>query len=134
MKATDISKLVELTPTEKEALNPAVEFKNERIYHAPHAEFAGASWDIILGAVNRRVYKISALLMLQSREQRDTMWRNVNGQFRTMLGAPASTTATITMWDTEDGNVVVNRTEGGGAYALVLTLTSRAVRGFVRIK
>lgn len=134
MKTTELSKLVELTPTEKEALKIAVEFENERIYHAPYAQFAGTNWEIVLGAVDRRVYKISALLMLQNRQQRDTMWRNVDTQLRTALGAPANGATAIITWDTEDGNVLLNRTEGGGTYALVLTMTSRAVSGFVRIK
>jgi hypothetical protein len=134
MNTTDVSRLVELTPPEKEALNIAVEFRNERIYHAPHAEFADVTWDIVLGAVDSHVYKISALLMVQNRGQRDTMWRSVDGKLRTLLGGPASTTTTILAWDTEDGNVVMTRAEAGGAYALVLTLTSRAVSSFVRIK
>ena len=134
MKTTDLSRLAEFTPSEKAALGAVIEFKNERIYHAPPAAFAGASWEIVLGAVDDRVYKVSALLTLQSRDQRDAQWRNVDAQLRTSLGSPASASTVIMTWDTEDGNVVVNRAEGGGAYALVLTLTSRAVSGFVRIK
>jgi len=134
MRTTDVSRLAEFTPNERAALNLAVEFRNERIYHAPPAGFAGASWDIVLGAVDNQVFKISALLTLPNREQRDTQWRSVDAQLRTALGAPASTPPTMITWDTEDGNVVMNRAEGGGAYALVLTLTSRAVSGFARIK
>jgi cytochrome c-type biogenesis protein CcmH/NrfG len=125
--------LVELTQTEKEALSLVVEFKNERIYHAPPAEFAGVSWDIVLGAVDDEVYKVSALLVLDSREERDGVWRNLEAVLRTRLGVPATAAATIISWDTEDGNVVVNRAETGGAYAAVLTLTSRAVSGFARV-
>ena len=134
MKTADASKLVELTPAEKKALNIAVEFRNERVYHAPPAQFAGVSWEIVLGAVDGRVYKVSALLVLENREQRDSMWRNLDGLLRTPLGTPATAAATIIAWDTEDGNVVVNRADAGGAYAVVLTLTSRAVSRFVRVK
>jgi hypothetical protein len=134
MNTDDVSKLVELTASEKEALNLAVEFRNERIYHAPHAEFSGVTWDIVLGAVDSRVYKVSALSVLENREQRDRIWRNLEGVLRTRLGTPATATATIVTWDTEDGNVVVDRAEAGGDYAVVLTLTSRAVSGFARLK
>ena len=134
MKADDAPKLVELTPVEKKALNLDAEFRNERIYHAPPAEFAGVSWEIVLGAVDGRIYKVSALLVVEDREQRDRMWRNLDGLLRTPLGPPATVAATIITWDTEDGNVVINRAGAGGAYAVVLTLTSRAVSGFVRIK
>jgi len=134
MKTADASNLVELTPAEKKALNAAIEFRNERTFRAPSAEFAGATWDMILGAVDDHVYKLSALLVLESREQRDGMWRNLDGTLRTRLGTPAATAATLLAWDTEDGNVVLNRAEAGGAYVVVLTLTSRAVSGFVRVK
>lgn len=134
MNTGETSKLEELTPTERKALNLGIQFKGERIYHAPPADFAGASWEIILGAVDNRVYKVSALLVLENREQRDRMWRNLDGQFRTPLGTPATASADIVTWDTEDGNVVVNRADTGAAYVVVLTLTSRAVSGYVRIK
>jgi len=134
MKATKLSKLVELAPSEKKALNLAIEFKNERIYNAPPADFAGASWEIVLGTVDNRVYKVSALLVRENREHRDKMWRHLDGLFRTQLGTPATAAAPIITWDTEDGNVVMNRADGGGAYAVVLTLTTRAVSSFVCIK
>jgi hypothetical protein len=106
MNTGDASKLVELTPDEKKALNPVVEFKGERIYNAPPANFAGTNWKIVLGAVDNRVYKVSALVVLDNRERRDTMWRNLNDLLRTSLGSPASAEANIVLWDTEDGNVV----------------------------
>ena len=74
------------------------------------------------------------MLVLGNREQRNGMWRKLEGKLRTPLGVPASAAATIISWDTEDGNVVMNRADAGGAYAVVLTLTSRVVAGFVRIK
>jgi hypothetical protein len=134
MNAGDVTQLVELTPAEKKALNAAVEFKSEKLYHAPPAEFAGESWEIIFGAVNSRVYKISALLVLENREQRDGMWRNLDDLLRTPLGAPANQAENIIVWDTEGGNVLMNRVAGEGTFVVVLTLTSRAVSSFVRIK
>ncbi len=134
METADASNLVAFTPAEKEALSAAVEFRNERIFHAPPAEFAGAGWDMVLGAVEGRVYKLSGLLVLEDREQRDAMWRNLTQRLRSALGTPATAAATIFAWDTEDGNVVLNRVNDGEGYAVVLTLTSRAVSGFVRVK
>ena len=158
MNTGDASNLVELTPAEKRALNLAVEFKNQKIYHAPPADFAGASWDITLGKVNGRVYKVSACHVFDNREQGDKMWRNLDDLLRTPLGTPATAAASIATWDTdvskltlsestpataaasivtwdtEDGNVVMNRGDAGGTHVVVLTLTSRAVSGFVPIK
>jgi len=134
MNTAEASKVVELTSAERRALNATVEFKNERIYHAPPGEFADATWEIVLGAVDGRVYKVSALLVLENREQRDKMWRKLDAVLRTPLGTPATAAAAIVIWDTEDGNVVMNRADAGRGYAVVLTLTSRAVTGFVRMK
>ena len=134
MDTGDVSKLVELTPAEKKALNAAIEFKGERIYNAPPANFAGINWEIVLGAVDNRVYKVSALVVFDNRERRDTIWRNLNDLLRTPLGSPASAEAAIVLWDTEDGNVVMNRADTGGEYAVVLTLTSSAASSFVHIQ
>ena len=41
MKTSTASNLVELTPDETQPLNEAVRFKDERIYNAPDARFAG---------------------------------------------------------------------------------------------
>jgi hypothetical protein len=134
MKTSDGGPLVELTSIEKQALNASIQFKGERIYHAQSANFAGVGWDIVLGAVDDRVYKISALLIVHNREQLDATWRNVDSLLRPPLGSPESVTPSMVAWDTEDGNVVMNRTETAGAYAFVLTLTSRAVTTFTRIR
>ena len=129
MKTADAKGLVELTPAERKALHTAVRFRNERIFHAPPAEFAGADWDMVLGAVDGSVYKLSGLLVLENREQRDGMWQTLVERLQTALGTPATAAATRVAWDTEDGNVVLNRADDAQGYAVVLTLTSRAVRG-----
>jgi hypothetical protein len=133
-ETSSLPHISELTPSEKAALGAEVQFKSERIYQAPPATFSGVSWEVILGAVDNRIYKISALFASRAQAQRDAEWRNVDTQLQQSLGPPANASATIMAWDTEDGNVVVNRAERDGSYFLVLTLTSRAVSGFVRIK
>ena len=134
MITSDVSHLVELTPAEKKALGPDFEFKGERICHAPAADFGDVSWEIVLGSVNGRVYKVSALHVVRNRQARDRIWRNLDGVIGIKLGKPAISATNISTWDTEDGNVVINRADAGGAYAVVLTLTSRAVSGFTRTK
>ena len=134
MMARATSRFVELSQAEKQALNLVVEFKNERVFHAPPADYGGFKWDVVLGAVDDRVYKISSVLFLQTRATRDAAWRKIEGLLRAPLGSPASSTPAVLIWDTEDGNVVLNRADAGDAYALVLTLTSSAVKGFARVK
>jgi hypothetical protein len=134
IKVAGASHLIELSADESRAPNAIVAFKNERIYKAPPARFAGADWEIVLGTVDGRIYKISALLVLDSAGHRDSNWRSLEGQLRASLGAPASAAANIFAWDTDDGNVIMNRSDAGEAYVLAITLTSRAVSGFVRLR
>jgi len=130
----DPSKCLELTAAEKKALNPAIKFKGERICHAAPASFAGASWDVILGLVNNRIYKISALSVSNTSGEMSKLWADVGAALRPSLGLPAAAEANIRQWDTEDGNVIVNRAETGNTHAVVLTLTSRSVSTFERVQ
>lgn len=134
MNTADLSSLTEISAAEKEALQLVVEFRNGRIYHAPPADFAGSSWEIMLGTVNGMVYKISALLAVGTRKTRNATWGKVDAILRTHLGAPAASTASMLIWHTEDGNVVAGPADAGGAYAVVITLTSRAASSFARTR
>src|SRR5437899_12450345 len=55
--------LFEFSPAEYEAL-PAIEFVGQKIYHAPKIEFVGRRWNLTLGAVQGRLYKIAPFLEL----------------------------------------------------------------------
>jgi hypothetical protein len=134
MRASDVFDLAEVSAVEKDALQLAVEFRNERLYHAPPADFAGSTWEIMLGTVDGWVYKVSALVAVGARDTRNAIWGKVDAILRTQLGAPSSSTKNILIWDTEDGNVVLNRADSGGVFAVVITLTSRAVTGFARTR
>jgi hypothetical protein len=134
MKTADVAHLVELTQAEKKALNTAIAFKNEQIFHAPAVEFAGVGWDIILGAVAGSVYKVSALVAIENRAKSDGVWTNLKLKLESRLGPPADSTTAIIAWDTDDGNVVLNRAETSGTCVIALTITSQNVSSFVRIK
>ncbi len=126
--------LVELTQAEKKSLNAAIAFRDERIVHAPTTEFAGVSWQILLGIVGECVYKVSALAAFEDRSKGDQTWANLEQSLQSRLGPPPTSGKAIVAWDTEDGNVVLNRAEAGGAYVVVITLTSQKVSTFVRVK
>jgi len=134
MNTAEISKLVELSPAELKGFERGMEFKGERLYHVPPGRFAGSSWDVILGAVDNRVYKISALLVLDYREQQHHVWQNLKTLLDSQFGLPETPVPNVIIWDTLDGNVVMNLGDTDGKYAVVLTTTSSAVRNFVRTK
>jgi hypothetical protein len=131
MKMDSIAGLSEISAAEKVALQLIMEFKNTRIFHAPHAYFAGLTWEILLGAVDGNVYKVSALTEFNSSETRNTAWQNVVGVLRNQLGTPETLTENILAWNTKDGNVILNRSDSNNA--VVITLTSCAIRYFERL-
>ncbi len=132
MKIDGIDGLAEISAVEKTALNLIMDFKNSRIFHAPHAHFAGLTWEILLGSVDGNVYKVSALIEFDSGETRNIAWQNVLGVLQNQLGVPETVEANILAWDTSDGNTILNRSDSNDA--IVITLTSRAIRNFERIK
>lgn len=112
-----------------------VEFRNERIYHAPATSWAGTAWEVMLGAVDDNVYKVSCLHAGADRALRNAIWENVDAGLRMQLGASAVSTARVIRWDTEDGNVVLNRADNDrGISAVVITLTSRVVSSLPRVR
>ncbi|MBI3618805.1 hypothetical protein HY213_02090 [Candidatus Peregrinibacteria bacterium] len=129
-KVDGISGLTEISVAEKEALHLNVEFKNELIYNAPSADFAGLNWEMMLGTVDGKIYKISALLSVRTPDDRNAIWDKVEAVLRMQLGMPASSRASMLIWDTDDGNIIVNRADAGGAYVVVITLTSHTVGEF----
>ena len=69
MPINGLEGLTPLSPEELVALNAAVQFKEEQIWHAPEAHFMGLKWDTILGTVRGSIYKIAT-----SGRGRDTRW------------------------------------------------------------
>lgn len=133
MRIKEVPSLIELSAAERKALQLAIEFRDERIYHAPPGTFGEIEWSIILGAVDGKVYKISALAAAESRELRDRIGLKTTEVLRSELGAPATSQPSLWIWDTEDGNVVLNFADAGGQHAVVMTVTSGEVSGFARI-
>jgi len=132
MKIDSVSGLSEISAAEKAALQLVMNFKNSRIFHAPHALFAGLTWEFLLGTVDGNVYKVSALTKLHSDETRNIAWQNVLGVLQNQLGMPETLAANILAWDTRDGNVILNRSDSNSE--IVITLTSSAIRKFDRIR
>ena len=134
MKIDNISGLTDMSAVEKDALRLNMEFKNARIFHAPHAEYADHTWEILLGTVEGKVYKVSALLELDNCNTRNITWQKMDGMLQSQLGAPETLDENMLAWDTKDGNVILNRSDANDLYYIVITLTSRAMSDFIRIR
>ncbi|MGD0129062.1 MAG: hypothetical protein ABSF46_27365 [Terriglobia bacterium] len=62
MSIANLQGLVELSPSEYAALSRGIVFAGEKDFHARTTKFLGYDWDIAIGVVGQRIYKISPLL------------------------------------------------------------------------
>jgi hypothetical protein len=129
MSIAGLKGLVEITPAEYKVLPKT--FKGEKIFKAPDVSFVEFSWNMILGVVKGKIYKISPSLMLQGKSQADGAAMKVLVYCKSKLGEPAQQQNGSFMWHTSDGNVILeNPFETPFGFAINLFSTSHAVRSF----
>ena len=110
------------------------EFEGEKNYYGPPVEFQGRQWDLMLGTVNGRIYKVAPFLEARSKQEANPIARETLQYCTKMLGNPDSKEGGLFIWDTTDGNVILQTTEIAESLTINLFITSRAVRSFKRLK
>jgi len=120
--------LVEITPVEYKMLPKT--FKGEKIFKAPDVSFLGFSWNMALGVVEGKIYKISPSLMLQGKSQVEEAAVKVLAYCKSELGEPAQQQTGSFMWHTSDGNVILENLETSFGFVINLFSTSGAVRSY----
>ncbi len=120
--------LVELSPREY-GIFPKT-FRGEKIYNGPNVTFLGYSWKVMLGVVERKIYKINPYLEIHEKKQANEIATKTLMYCKSKLGEPAQQQTGFFIWDTNDGNVVLQTAETSEGLALNLFSTSRAIRSF----
>jgi len=123
--------LQELSSAEYDVMSR--QFVGEKIYHACPVEFLGRTWDLTLGAVSGTVYKIALFLEVWNKTEADEAAVGALTFCCEQLGKPAEQRIGLFVWDTTDGNVILQTVEAQGEFAVNLFLTSRSVREFQRL-
>jgi len=123
--------LQELSSAEYDLMSS--QFVGEKIYHACPVELLGRTWNLTLGAVNGTVYKIALFLELWDKTEANEAAIGALTFCREQLGEPTEQRTGLFLWDTTDGNVILQTAEAGGGFAVNLFLTSRSVREFQRL-
>lgn len=118
----------ELSPAEYETIGR--QFVGERIYNAPEIEFVGKRWNITLGTVHGRLYKIASFLELEDKNEANEASSGALTFCNEHLGKPTEQRTGLFVWDTTDGNVILQTAEAKDWFAVNLFLTSRSVRAF----
>jgi hypothetical protein len=120
--------LTPLSAAELAALNAAVHFEGEQVWHAPAAEFMGLQWDTFIGTVSSAIYKIS-IQWTGPRHQTGATYRQIVVHCTKHYGRGEN----LTVWNASNGNIVVLSENVGDEGILTVTVTSRKVRQFKRL-
>lgn len=109
-------------------------FKDHKSYHAPDVDFIKQRWTVALGTVRGEVYKIAYFFETEERSTAFAVSTEVICYCQEQLGAPSEEKKAILIWDTTDGNVVLQLGRVGTTYMINLFETSSRVRTFRRLR
>jgi hypothetical protein len=127
----DLTGLVEFSAEEYAAMGR--QFKGERSYNTSSVQFAGRPWHVMLQAVNGRISKIAPYIELVSKEEANRIAMPLLKYCMEQLGKPAEQKTGLFIWDTTDGNVILQTAENMAGLTISLFLTSRSVQNFERL-
>jgi hypothetical protein len=109
-------------------------FEDEKIYKAPNINFLGLSWDMMLGVVKGGIYKISPGYTTKDKNQADEAAMKALIYCKSKLGEPSEQQTGLFIWDTKDGNVILQTAATSEGFAVFLFSTSQTVKEFRQLK
>lgn len=107
-------------------------FEDEKNFNAPPEMFLGRHWNVMLGTVGDKVYKIAVYLELHSKPEANPIAMQTLIYCTEQLGKPAKEQTGLFIWDTTDGNVILQTAETAEGLAINLFATSNSARQFKR--
>jgi len=132
MPLKDIKGLKEISSDEYDIFQK--KFEREKIYKAPSINFLALTWDIMLGVVEGRIYKISSGYTTKDKNQANEAAMKALTYCKSKLGEPSEQQTGLFIWNTKDGNVILQTAATSEGFAVFLFSTSRRVKEFGRIK
>ena len=115
--------------TEEEYLHLPRQLRGEAIYHAPPANFLGHDWDMMIGMVDGEVYKLGASLEIDDLRLGVEVIQAAFKASEIQLGTPTEEKQGLFVWDTTDGNVILQTASIMGTVGVNIYATSRAITG-----
>lgn len=120
---SDQPQLTEISQLEYNALPKT--FVGEKILRAPDTLFLGHLWNIRIGAIKDRIYKLSAQFDSDNDNAVDTAYSKAIDFCTTQYGAPfLNKGGKVIGWDTPFGNIIVDRGSMLGSYYANFQVTS----------
>jgi hypothetical protein len=110
------------------------QFKGERIYHGPDADFLGHDWKMRLNVVGGRIYKITAYIETKDKDLANRAVMDAFLYCKEKMGEPHKQRSEMFIWKTLDGSISFQTTQTGEGFGINLFLTSHAVRDFSQLR
>jgi hypothetical protein len=129
--SVDAARLTEFSEGEYQVMGH--QFKNERTFHAPKVTFLASPWNLLLGTVNGNIYKITSYLEFKTKEEANPVAMEALQYCTSQLGKPSSQKTGMLIWDTLDGNVILQTAETAEGLSLNLFISSKDVARFERL-
>jgi hypothetical protein len=124
----ELTALVEFSPEEYAIMGR--QFKGERSYNARQIMFLDRPWQVMIQTVNGHISKIAPRIELTSKREANPIAMEAL-QFCPMeLGKPNEQKSGFFVWDTIDGNVLLQTAETVEGLLIALFLTSSSVQKF----
>ena len=105
-------------------------FDGEKNFHAPGVDLINRHWNVDLGTVRGKVYKIALYFESESKNTIIDVSTDLLQYCQQKLGKPSDQQEMVYTWDTPDGNVIMKFGKAGTTYMINLFETSRNVRTF----
>jgi hypothetical protein len=126
-----MSRIVEFSASQYATMGRV--FEGERNFNAPAINFLGQRWPVMLQTVNGQICKIAINLLLRTKQGANPVAMNILNYCVEKLGKPTEQRTGLFIWDTTDGNVVLQTGDTADGLAIGLFLTSRSIRNFKRL-
>ncbi len=131
--------LTEFTDEEYSEFNSAGikrTLRNEKFYNSPDINFMGGTWDLVIGSTDDIIYKISAQNMTNDKSLSDDIFNKILKESVAEMGKHSEhqMMSKKYIWDSKDGNVLLNQVSKMGFICINFILTSSVIRDQARIE
>ena len=107
-------------------------FEGETDYDAPPVIFLDHSWQLQLGTVKGKIYKIAPYLQFTDKRDANAVAMKTLTYCTGALGKQTEERTSFFVWDAVDGNVILQTGETSEGFFVNLFLTSMSVKSFKR--
>ena len=125
----ELTGLVEFS-AEEYATMGGRQFTKEKSYNTRHVMFLDHPWQVMIQTVNGYISKIAPRIELASKREANPIAMEALQFCMRQLGKPAKQKTGFFVWDTTDGNVILQTAETVEGQLIALFLTSNSVQKF----